>query len=655
MSFQIKDVVFYGHNGAMRAVEFAPGRLNIITGASKTGKTALIAVLEYCFGSTDCKIPDGIIRRAVAWVGVRLSVRDGQVFIARRIPDPPRLASTDVFYEVAAEVELPEAHQLSQTTNPAALEALLGAHAGIRGNRHDPPPGQTRPSLQAGISHALIYCFQHQTEIGNNQHLFHRQSEPWIPQAIKDTMPYFIGAATDDYVIRMEELRRLRRELRRLQRRRSEYQEVGADDYSVARTLLAEATDLGLRAGQALPETATDVLDALRGLSSIGHFPEEEELAEEGSEFHRLQTEREEMSHQLRVVREQLDAAQSLAAGRDGFSREASAQRGRLESIHLLAAHSGNDYDTTRCPLCQTSLHDSDVSPAIREIQDSLEQLDDRIRRVEDRSPEIDNLVATLEARRDDIKSLLRSNREQLEAIQRQSTRVQDYRDRITRRAHILGRISLYLEGVTELPSTSDLQEEITRMQSTIDNLEMELHDAEIQDRVRSALSIVDRDMSEIASSLQLEHNELPIRLDRRRLTIVADGHDGPIPMERMGSGENWVGYHLIAHLALHRLFVRRTRPVPRFLFIDQPSQVYFPEDDDRKRDQDGMLTPSEDRDRVSEMYHLAYNFVRGLGGSFQIIITDHANIGETWFQECVVERWRDGSKLIPDEWDSDG
>ena len=62
---------------------------------------------------------------------------------------------------------------------------------------------------------------------------------------------------------------------------------------------------------------------------------------------------------------------------------------------------------------------------------------------------------------------------------------------------------------------------------------------------------------------------------------MVADGTDGPIPMERMGSGENWVGYHLIAHFALHRWFAERHRPVPRFVFIDQPSQVYFPEDEE--------------------------------------------------------------------------
>ncbi|MFG2794015.1 DUF3732 domain-containing protein [Streptomyces sp. NPDC048419] len=33
--------------------------------------------------------------------------------------------------------------------------------------------------------------------------------------------------------------------------------------------------------------------------------------------------------------------------------------------------------------------------------------------------------------------------------------------------------------------------------------------------------------------------------------------------------GENWVGYHLVAHLALRRYFTLHQRPVPRMLLLD--------------------------------------------------------------------------------------
>jgi hypothetical protein len=262
-------------------------------------------------------------------------------------------------------------------------------------------------------------------------------------------------------------------------------------------------------------------------------------------------------------------------------------------------------------------------------------------------------VVTSLEAKQAEFKSRLRENRERLEAIQRENARLQEYRDRNARRAHILGRISLYLESVPQLEDGSELQQQIADLQTQVIRLEEELSDDTVQERVQSTLSIISRDMNRWATGLQLEHAEFPLRLDLRRLTVVADGADGPIPMERMGSGENWVGYHLIAHFALHHWFVERHRPVPRFIFIDQPSQVYFPEDENWQQQERGTGGVGEDRQKVGSMYRLAYDVVQLLGGQFQVIVTDHANINEPWFQECVVERWREGRKLIPPEWDT--
>jgi hypothetical protein len=59
----------------------------------------------------------------------------------------------------------------------------------------------------------------------------------------------------------------------------------------------------------------------------------------------------------------------------------------------------------------------------------------------------------------------------------------------------------------------------------------------------------------------------------------VTDTSDGPLPLQRIGSAANWIGYHLATHLALHQFFVENDRPVPRFLMIDQPTQAFYPSD----------------------------------------------------------------------------
>ncbi len=157
------------------------------------------------------------------------------------------------------------------------------------------------------------------------------------------------------------------------------------------------------------------------------------------------------------------------------------------------------------------------------------------------------------------------------------------------------------------------------------------------------------RRLTAAARQLNLEHSKFPLRLDLKKLTIVADTNEGPVPMNRMGSGENWVGYHLIAHLALHRWFVQRGRPVPRFLFLDQPSQVYFPPE----RDVDGSMSvvSEDDRAAVSRMFRLVFEEVAEIAPELQVVITEHADINEEWYRGAIAERWRGGLKLVPDDW----
>jgi hypothetical protein len=179
--------------------------------------------------------------------------------------------------------------------------------------------------------------------------------------------------------------------------------------------------------------------------------------------------------------------------------------------------------------------------------------------------------------------------------------------------------------------------------------LEDELSDERVRERIESITSILGRRMTDWARELELEHSKYPLRLEIKKLTIVADTADGPVPMDRMGSGENWVGYHLIAHLALHEWFTERSRPVPRFLFLDQPSQVYFPPE----KDVDGSMSMvgEDDRRAVSRMFRFVFDVVEKLSPGFQVVITEHADINEAWYQDAVVERWRGGAKLIPDDW----
>ena len=645
MSFQILNIVLYNKKGEKRVLNLKPGKLNIITGDSKTGKTALIEIIDYCLGSSECSIPEGIIRRSVAWVALRLQVRDGQVFVARKLPERGESkSSSTVYYDVKKSIDIPEYSMLRQTTNSDTLELLLSKHAGIGENIHEPAEGHTRLALSANIRHALFFTFQQQSEVISKSYLFHKQSEPFIPQTIRDVLPYFLGSVNEEYVKKLDQLRRMKTSLRALEHKLSEAESIKGTGITRAYTLLAEAQDLGIYSAQKLPNSWEECVSSLEEVRRKPVRPEDE-IALEDQAFENLQKERLKLIAELKATKDQLDSAESLDVDRHSYSDEVQEQLARSRSLNLFEL---SDSQNRICPICRTTLSGEQI-PSYNALQNSVNELENQVRGVSEPSAKMQQLIRSLDEKIEELKTKLAENREALEAVQASNQKLEEVHDRASRRAYVLGRIGLYLESLPQLEDTSDLQIEIQHLREKIEALEEEISEESIQERTLSILSIISHDMSTWAEGLKLEHSEYPLQLDPKKLQVVADTIDGPISMDRMGSGENWVGYHLIAHLALHKWFVTKNRPVPRFLFIDQPSQVYFSPD----KDLDWLSKDlrDEDREAVSRMFKLAYLLTEELSPNMQIIITDHADINEDWFQKSVIERWRQGKKLIPVEW----
>lgn len=642
MTMQLLDIVIFSHDGRRRTLTLNIGAVNIITGASKTGKSALVDIVDYCFGAGECRVPEGPIRRSVSWFGLRLKLESGQAFIARRCPGPRAVSSEDCYVDVASTVEIPEVGVLRQTTNTKGLGALLTSWCGIIDNLHEPSQGQTRQAITATVRHALSLCFQPQDEIIRRQQLFHGTADNFVAQALKDTLPYFLGAVDDDYVRKHEELRRLRGQIRTYERQLAELKALSGDGISKAAMLLAQARDAGLSVS--VTNSWEETVVALRNVTNTPIISIDVELPD-GQEYSRLTTERDRLLEEQRRLRDEIASARNFERDKNAYSHEASEQRARLTSIGIFEG----SIPGHTCPLCASELSDAAVVPEVSQIKSELSEISSRLESVTTAAPQIERAIAELNSILQRVQLELEKNRAEMDAVRRSSHQLQQIQDTNSKRALIIGRLGLYLESLPELPDTKEIENQAKILQEQCALLERELSDEHVRERIESILSILGRWLTDAASKLELEHSKYPLRLDLKKLTIIADTVEGPVPMDRMGSGENWVGYHLIAHLALHKWFTERSRPVPRFLFLDQPSQVYFPPE----KDLDGSLSMvvEDDRRAVSRMFRIVFDTVTQLSPEFQVIITEHADINEDWYQKAVVERWRGGSKLVPDDW----
>ncbi|MEL6464959.1 MAG: DUF3732 domain-containing protein [Pseudomonadota bacterium] len=190
---------------------------------------------------------------------------------------------------------------------------------------------------------------------------------------------------------------------------------------------------------------------------------------------------------------------------------------------------------------------------------------------------------------------------------------------------------------------------ELDRVKSLIEVVQSKLRSEETESRLATFLDLIGQKMTEYSDALSLEYQGSSLRLDPRKLTVVANTEDGPIPLNRMGSGENWVGYHVLAHLALHWWLRKRNRPVPAFLVLDQPTQAYYPPDV-----KDGSLDEIEvddDRQAVLSLFQLMHDACQEISQPFQLIVLDHAHLRNDWFEAAIVEEWRGNDALIPEDW----
>jgi hypothetical protein len=50
-------------------------------------------------------------------------------------------------------------------------------------------------------------------------------------------------------------------------------------------------------------------------------------------------------------------------------------------------------------------------------------------------------------------------------------------------------------------------------------------------------------------------------------------------------------------------------------------------------------------------MFKFISETIESVAPGLQVVMTEHADIDEIWYQSAVAERWRGGLKLVPDDW----
>lgn len=649
---QIRQVVLFHRDGERRRdLPFRPGRLNIVTGVSESGKSMLIEIVDYCLGAERHGIYDDPITRTIGWYGLELEVDELLVSVARQAPEPGRKSNARAYLSVGD--ELPPAGSVSQNTSIDEVVMRLAAMVGIEDTLQQSPVETRREPVRATLRNALAYAFQRQYEIANPRALFSGQGDQYVKTSIRDTLPYFLGAVDHDALETRRELARLRF---RLTRATAELRAASTSAERVrhrAAGLLQEAATVGLSPGPDLREARPErILEAVRATAEarapLRGGPLEIEVGAVGDR-------QDAVAAELRRVRA---ARRELLRREDelnAFADEVTEQRSRLALLELIPP--AEDPTTSRCPFCLAEHAEPDTR--LREMSSSLDALGGRLEGAARDRPRLRQAIDELTVREQELREIQISLERELAELARRRDAAAQLRTVAESQAFVRGRLVSFLETT---PSVDGKQ--LAVLHATVEDLEVQVErlTAELsadatRARTTTALNAVGRDMKRWASHLRLQHADGPgIRLDPVRLDVVAETETGETRWlsEDVGAGKNWVGYHVVSLLGLHRFFAVNKRPVPHFLMLDQVSQAFYPPERQHIADRSVADMTGDDRDQVLRIFEALNATCEEMSGRLQIIVTDHADFPEPWFQSCVVQDWWTGEKLVPPEWADD-
>lgn len=643
-----------------RVVPFDVNKVSIITGWSSTGKSSILDIINYVLGSGTCSIPVGHIRDLASWYGLEIETAAGRMRIARPKPEA-RQVSEDIWLQQGEDTATALPRRPKANHNVSRLKAMFDDMSGLSNLALLPEGEISRASFRDMASFNLLP----QHIVANPYSLFFKADSSSHRTKLQYVLPLALGIVTNEDLVRSHRLRLLRDELRKaeveLKTRRDAIDRWKAS----AQGAFYRAQELSLLPAGEPPENSQALISILRGVVDAGGVA----IATEGrttAAVDRLQTIRQQeaaldatISDSKRLLRRLRSLARSVR-DYDAVLQEQSAS---VQGAGWFSTHTHTD----ECILCGSSTEVARI--ALDELKNPIAELSTLAASAASTKPMVDREMVMIQ------EDLIRSERELLSLQQMRKTFEAEV-DTESGRSRSLESVyrfigateqGLYMLG--EVEGDGDLVRRVVQLKKDISELGAVGNEGARLERSRQIHTQISTYIPKFISAMGVGGAEGRPVLDERELNIKfeRDGASRPDMLWEIGSGENWMAYHLAALLAMHGVFLSRgdNNPVPTFLIIDQPSQVYFPSDEsfegtanlDEASEEPVTRRKRKHLDDLESTTRIFSSLARAhqsFQGRLQIVVLDHAD-GKAWGSVAGVKgmtNWRNEEDfLIPAHW----
>lgn len=618
----------------------------------------MIPIIDYCLGSGKCGIPVGVIRERVSWFGVVLARESGELLLARREPGEQQ-STGDMYVSEGLTAEVPDLP--TKNSNLESAKNRLNQFARLSNLDIEPPGPGVAYAQRPSFRDLMAFVFQPQHLIANPFTVFYKADTTEHREKLKNLFPFVLGAVDNDHLAKMHQLADLERLLEIRRRELSAIREAARVWEADLKAYYAEAVEVGLLAGIAEGIDHWQAPERVKLLSRVNvdaSDPLELKLGGDNTtraaaELASLRGEERQAAGSLETLRRHLAQVRDVASVTSAYQEALVSQQDRLEVVEWLVAQIGASPGV--CPICGAR-----GETAKKEAHALLESLQTLKRRQDG----VSSVPEILDRERLDVERAIRMEEEHLNTVRRQlhlreshSLEAQRVRQTAAQINHFKGRLAEALRNYEASKDSGDLAEKVQDLESQVQTLKADIEPERTLQRRLAAEAKANGFMQGYLRDLGVERPDDPVRLDIDNLTLRILSATGRSDyLWELGSGSNWLGYHLACLLGLHEFFAKQPfSPVPSFIVLDQPSQVYFPvlrAGAASSADMEVRKLPMRDLEELRRVFATLRAAIGRTAGSLQVVVVEQAE-SDVWNNDeaHLVARWRNGDKLIPAEW----
>lgn len=614
MNFYFKKLVLWSHNGGKRELSFLPNKVNVITGGSNTGKSAILQIIDYCLFADESKISESRINENVSWYGINFRINDKHYTICRTSLNNGKV--TDKYF-FSSQGEIPDCPK--SNSDERTIKSLLEVEFGIDRNVKVPFGGRF---LSAGSKISLRYFLMF-TTISENiitspGTFFDKQDEDRYREALPRIFDLAVGIDNIENILAKEKQGELEAEIRKLERMQNRSASKKDEFHDQRIEIIKRAKEFGLI------DPDADVLDAIQLLKKLLSDNVSPSLVDHNSKQSELLKNQEYQFN--RIIRNLKRLKSEYASYKDVLTEIEDS----VKPINFLREK--------KTEIIKTSIYDEIVSA----LDADFRSLKNDIKAKTPIDTNVADLIKGYEKQLVEVRSKLAELPQEVSAFQSD-------KDKYLFLGELKAKLELYGEQTPS--STINNQSELQELQEKLKTLSVK-DNTESRNMYTKLLEEIIQEYITFAGSVLQNYEKYHPDFDYAKKILLLRK---PLTdfIENVGSSSNHMFMHLFFFCGLHEAIqIKKAQFVPSYLIIDQPSRPYWGDPSAPKKKID-----HSDEVKIRKAFELMDLFVgrivNELRGQCQLIVFEHVP-PSTWERlnhVHLVDEFTDGNALIPDSW----